>query len=167
MRPASAHALHCPGVAGPAHAYARDFGADIAGTPYWAQVCDLLASGQCEGCCSTESEQKLGLKHEELGYVGDEPPTSDVCNRAPCKAPTPAKTVRAFLRVFLAKNELALLELERRIHAGLRALPAKYHGDNGRDFLKPDMMKKTFCYAYIQVRTHLITTAAPRGSTWA
>ena len=119
--------------------------------PYWAKVCDLFASGQCEGCCSTESEQNLGLKHEELGYVGDEPPTSDVCNRAPCKAPTPAKTVRAFLRAFLAKNELALLELERRIHAGLRALPAKYHGDNGRDFLKPDMMKKTFCYAYIQV----------------
>ena len=69
----------------------------------------------------------------------------------PAKAPLPARSVRAFVRAFLAKNEPSLLELQRRIKVGLQKLPPEYLGDNGKDFLKDDMMKTTFCYAYIQV----------------
>ena len=119
--------------------------------PYWKEICEQMESGKCGRCCATSAEQTLGLKWEELGYVGDEPPATSRCNNLAATAPTKARSVRAFLRAFLAKNRTALLELERCIHAGLQALPPKYLGENGRDFLRHDVMTKTFCYAHIQV----------------
>ena len=119
--------------------------------PYWKEICEQMESGKCGRCCATSAEQTLGLKSEELGYVGDEPPATSRCNNLAATAPTKARSVRAFLRAFLAKNEPALLELQRRIKVGLQKLPRSYLGDNGEDFLKADIMKTAFCYAYIQV----------------
>ena len=119
--------------------------------PYWNDVCTRLESDVTGRACRPLSEQKLGLKIEELGHVGDEPPETSRCNNMQAKAPLPARSVRAFLRAFLAKNEPALLELQRRIKVGLQKLPRSYLGDNGEDFLKADIMKTAFCYAHIQV----------------
>ena len=85
------------------------------------------------GC---ECEKRLTLKAEIFGHIGPEPPECARLHYNDASSPLPAPRVRAFVRAFVVKNSVRLLQLQALVRGALAALPDKYLGGTAAIFLR-------------------------------
>ena len=124
----------------------------LQGDEYWPVVLDRLLhpAKRCKQAFG-EDEARLGVKHEEAGYIPVVAPQCKVISTMIAKEELGATRVVQFARQFIQTNAAWLLELTLLVRAALCAIPDHLLGENGRQFMDHDLRDLAWVYGIIQV----------------